>query len=155
MSESCCSAPAAGGDSRTCPECAHRGQSDDWLTVAALASGVVPPKQRFWLCREPQCEVVYFGEDGTVLTVSDMTVVPGFKARSADDLVCYCFFHRRRDIEEELRATGATSVPDRITAEVKAGNCACEVRNPSGRCCLGDVQKAIKEIREELNVVAA
>jgi hypothetical protein len=28
---------------------------------------------------------------------------------------------------------------------VKAGNCACEVKNPSGKCCLGDVMRAAKD----------
>ncbi len=27
-----------------------------------------------------------------------------------------------------------------IAREIKAGHCACEVKNPSGRCCLGDVR---------------
>lgn len=113
-------------------------------------SGVVPLRQGYWLCREPECDAVYFGEDATVLTASDMNVAPGFKSKSPDALVCYCFQHRRRDIEAELVAEGRTSIPDRITAEVKAGNCACEVRNPSGKCCLGDVQVAVQEISAEL-----
>jgi len=31
---------------------------------------------------------------------------------------------------------------------VKAGRCACEVKNPSGACCLGEVNKAVKDARE-------
>jgi len=77
-------------------------------------------------------------------------VAPGFKSKSPEALVCYCFQHRRHDIEADLLADGRTSIPVRITAEVKAGNCACEVRNASGRCCFGDVQKAIQEINLEL-----
>ena len=152
MSESCCSVPSEGGDSGNCPESGYRGQSVDWLTVAALTSGLVPPKQQFWMCWDPDCEVVYFGEDGTLLCVSDLAVTPGFKMQSANGLVCYCFLHTRGEIQGELQATGKTTVPDHITAEVKAGNCACEVRNPSGRCCLGEVQKAIQESRKKLEV---
>src|SRR6266481_8503338 len=37
------------------------------------------------------------------------------------------------------------TVANRIAAEVKAGNCACEVKNPSGKCCLGDVTQAAKD----------
>jgi hypothetical protein len=29
---------------------------------------------------------------------------------------------------------------------VKAGNCACEVRNPQGSCCLGNVQATVKQV---------
>jgi len=120
-----------------------------------MMSGVVPPRQRYWLCRELGCEVVYFGEDATALTASDMNVAPGFKSRSPEALVCYCFQYRRGEIEAELLADGHTSIPDRITAEVQAGNCACEVRNPTGRCCLGEVTTAIQEISVELTMANA
>jgi hypothetical protein len=29
--------------------------------------------------------------------------------------------------------------------EVKAGNCACEMKNPSGKCCLGDVTRTVRD----------
>lgn len=139
---------------RDCPRCGGRGQSVDRFTVAALTIGVVPANQRYWLCRRPACDVVYFGEDATVITAVQMTVAPGFKSKAREALVCYCFQHRRGDIEAELLAEGRTSIPDRIAAEVEAGNCACEVRNPSGKCCLGEVAAAIREIGAALAVSA-
>ena len=88
-----------------------------------------------------------------LLGTSDLRVIPGFKGSpSQNDLVCYCFLYRRQDIEDELRADGDTTIFERISAEVKAGNCACEVRNPSGDCCLGDVKKAIQKTRENLQM---
>jgi hypothetical protein len=45
---------------------------------------------------------------------------------------------------DEIRATGKCTIPQRITAEVKAGNCACEIRNPQRSCCLGNVNVAVK-----------
>jgi hypothetical protein len=36
-------------------------------------------------------------------------------------------------------------VAERIKAEVDAGHCACEVKNLSGKCCLGDVTRAAKD----------
>lgn len=120
--------------------------------MAALVSGPVPRRQSFWLCRDADCDAVYFGEDGQLLRIADLRVVPGFKRKSRERLVCYCFDYRREDIEKELRSNGYTTIPERITAEVKAGNCACEVRNPSGKCCLGEGKKAEQEIRRELQV---
>jgi hypothetical protein len=96
---------------------------------------------------------VYFGEDGTLLGTSDVRVIPSFKGSPGpNDLVCYCFLYSRQDIEDELKAGGDTTIFERITAEVQAGNCACEVRNPLGKCCLGDVRKAIQESRETLRI---
>jgi hypothetical protein len=41
-------------------------------------------------------------------------------------------------------------VAERITTKVQAGNCSCEVKNPSGKCCLGDVNRAIQQIQSEV-----
>lgn len=153
MSESCCSISQRPLVVRSCPVSNFRSKPVEWLTVAALAARDVPPRQNYWLCEDSDCDVVYFGEDGMLLGTSDLRVLPGFKGSpSQNDLVCYCFLYRRQDIEDELRAAGDTTIFERITAEVKAGNCACEVRNPSGDCCLGDVKKAIQKTRENLQM---
>lgn len=150
MSESCCSVSKIPGTISTCPLSGSRGKPVDWLTVAALSAKPVPPRQDFWACTDPQCDVVYFAEDGSFLRVHDLRVFPGFKAGGNERLVCYCFNYRRRDIENELLQSGRTTISERIAADVKASNCACEVRNPLGRCCLGEVKKAEREIHLEL-----
>ncbi len=153
MSESCCSTSHRPPATRSCPVSDFRSKPVEWSTVAALAARRVPPRQYFWLCEDSDCDVVYFGEDGTLLGTGDVRVIPSFKGSpSPNDLVCYCFLYSRQDIEDELKASGDTTIFDRITAEVKAGNCACEVRNPSGKCCLGGVKRAIQETREELQM---
>ena len=153
MSESCCSVPAVEGDGARCPASGFEGKPVDWTTVAALTAGPVLPKQDFRLCRDAGCDVVYYGSAGAVLKAGDLYVQPGFKEGS-DGLVCYCFLHRRSDIARQLSETGETDVFDSIKSEVQAGNCACEVRNPSGKCCLGEVQQAIRSLEKELGVTA-
>jgi hypothetical protein len=56
--------------------------------------------------------------------------------------VCYCFAVREQDIRRELVETGHSSASERITALVRADRCACEVKNPQGSCCLGNVVDA-------------
>lgn len=162
MSESCCSpadsgdhcaAPEATNKTNACPACSQEGPSVDPLTVAAMTRGHIAAKQNYWLCRDPECQTVYHGDQGAVLGIADMHVVPGFKMSGPEGLVCYCFMHSRGQIEEQLRAHGETTVPRRITAEIKAGNCACEVRNPAGRCCLGEVNQAVATISARLSEV--
>ncbi len=153
MTESCCALPQRDQRPGLCPESGHEGKPVDWLTVAALSRGQVPARQNFWLCRDRQCEVVYFGSASATLKLQDVSVVPGFKNES-DGLVCYCFLHRTNDIARELAESGRTGVFDSIKAEVEAGNCACEVKNPSGKCCLGDVQKTIRRLEADLGVQA-
>jgi hypothetical protein len=71
-----------------------------------------------------------------------MVVRVGAKETADPIPVCYCFGFTRKDIEDEIVETGRSTVADRIKTEVNAGNCACEVRNPSGKCCLGGVARA-------------
>jgi hypothetical protein len=43
---------------------------------------------------------------------------------------------------------GSSTAADRITALVKADRCACEVRNPQGTCCLGNVTAAVRIVAD-------
>lgn len=128
-----------------CPESGAGGTPVARQTVAALVRGRVPPRQDFWLCRDPSCPVIYFGSEAAIYEVEDLVSAPGYKEGS-DGLLCYCFLVRERDIAREIEETGASYALERITEEVKAGNCACEVRNPSGKCCLSDVQHALDRL---------
>lgn len=152
MTEECCTVPTAQSGS-PCPTNGALGAKVAWTTVAALTHVAVPPKQEFRLCRDPECDIVYYGAAGDVLRTHDLTVRPGFKD-GAEGLLCYCFLHLRSEIARQLEATADTDVFRSIKVQVRAGNCACEVRNPSGKCCLGDVQQAIGELREQLGAPA-
>jgi hypothetical protein len=140
MREDCCSLSEVSNDIESCPACRCRGQSVENSTVAALVTGSVPARQTLWLCRDRNCEVVYFGDAGARVLVSDLRFLPAFKTESPEALVCYCFLHPRSEIQAELRHGGISTLVDRISAKVQAGECVCEVRNPSGRCCLGEVK---------------
>ncbi len=152
-SESCCSVPPADSNASLCPEDGFAGKPVDFTTVAALANGPVPPRQTFRLCHDAECDVVYYGSAGAVLTVSDLNVQPGFKS-AGDGLVCYCFLHRKDDIARQLSESGETTIFDSIESEVEAGNCACDVRSPSGKCCLGEVRETIRILEKEMGVNA-
>ena len=151
MSDSCSEVANVGVEPTVCPEGGARGTSVAWQTVAALVRGHLPLKQEFRLCREPSCPVVYFGSEGTELRVEDLCVSPGFK-EGGDGLLCYCFEVRKTDLVSEIAETGSSGALNEISAEVEAGNCACEVRNPSGKCCLGEIGRAIRSLEKELGV---
>lgn len=150
MSSDCCTAPAEPKSPGVCPQNGRPGQAVEWHTVAALTLGPVPEHQKFWLCQNRDCEVVYFGDAGARLRVSELRFLPASKSESPEALVCYCFLHPRKEIESELRDAGTSTLVDRIAAKVKARECACEVRNPSGRCCLREVREEIARLRDAL-----
>jgi len=94
------------------------------------------PEHRF--CSTPSCPVVYFGLDETF--DQEEIVVPVFqKEPPGERPVCYCFGIGEADIRRELEQAGRSTAAERITALVKAERCACEVKNPQGSCCLGNV----------------
>lgn len=146
MTKPCCATSGGGRPTPACPVDGSPGRAVRHLTVAALTRLSVPPLQQLWLCTSPECDVVYFGDAGALLRRGDVRVVPSFKT-GAEDLLCYCFEHRRRDLARDIEATGATPVLASITAQVRAGDCACAVRNPTGKCCLPEVAAAIEELR--------
>jgi Zinc binding domain len=134
---------------RPCPVTARVSQPVPWRTVAALAAGAVPSHQAFWICPDPGCDVVYFGEDGARLSVSELRFAPGFKSTERDPLLCYCFLHRHGEVEEEVRQQGGSDLAERIARRVEAGDCLCAVRNPTGRCCLPEVKRAVAALAGE------
>jgi hypothetical protein len=134
----------------TCPSCATKAKSVSTLTVKSLVRHHtrVSKDSAYWFCRTPDCEVVYFSEK-TVFRKADVKVRVGLKEREDPIPLCYCFGYDREDVRRDIEAHGKSEVPDRIKAEVQAGFCACEVKNPSGNCCLGDVNRAVKELQAE------
>ena len=150
MTSSCCGPSSDAPERAVCPEDGSTGDPVKRLTVAAQMRGPVPPRQEFWLCRSPDCSVVYFGSEGTTITTDQVHEIPGFKA-AGRDLACYCFVYRESEIAEEVRSSGTSSMVASVEDQVRAGNCACEVRNPSGKCCLKD----LKALEVELSTGAA
>jgi len=133
-----------------CPLCGSKGKSVSTLTVKSLARNhtkVVTPAT-YSFCRHPDCAAVYFSDE-IVFTKKDVKVRVGIKERENPVPVCYCFGYMRQDIRRDMETHGQTGIPARIKAEVQGGFCACEVKNPSGACCLGDITRAVQEIRAE------
>jgi Zinc binding domain/BFD-like [2Fe-2S] binding domain len=132
-----------------CPANGARSKQVDMLTVRSLVRQLPlrMPVTQYYFCEAPDCDVVYFSVDpqAPIFRRADLLVRVGVKEESDPIPVCYCFGFTRKDIENEIAATGRSTMADRITAEVKAGNCACEVKNPSGKCCLGNVARVSQE----------
>jgi hypothetical protein len=97
-----------------------------------------------------------FSEDGTQIFTTDQVRERVYqKEPDGDDVfVCYCFRHTPGSIRAEFAATGASTVIDAINAGIQAGQCACDIRNPQGACCLGNVSAVVKDVKQALQVEA-
>ena len=146
-----CDLPDVPKQSRTtdkCPRCGQRGKEVDGQTVKAMLSVSLAhvTHEPYFFCRTQSCPVVYFSADGQQHFTTDQVRERVYqKEPDADDVfVCYCFRHPRGSIRREIETTGKSTVVDAITAGVQAGQCACDIRNPQGSCCLGNVRAVVK-----------
>jgi len=103
-------------------------------------------ESEYRFCAAPECRVVYFNGAGQAFTTEDLRVRVGLKESSDPIPLCYCFGFEDRHVREEIERTGKTSVPQRISQFIKQRLCACEMRNPSGACCLGEVNKSARRL---------
>jgi len=91
-------------------------------------------------------EIVYFLPCGDCLLKPDVRVRLGLKETQDRVPSCYCFGFADAIVVEKIRPSGNCAIPQCVTAEAPAGNCACEICNPQGSCCLGNVNSALKRI---------
>jgi hypothetical protein len=104
-------------------------------------------------CSTSDCPVVYFDDDRSnhCFTVDDLRIRVGLKAKEDPIALCYCFGFDESHMREEISQTGETTIPETISRFIHEGLCACDARNPSGMCCLGEVNKAAKLLKLQLS----
>ena len=138
-----------------CPKCEQVGAVADRITLKALLTpdglrrGI--PKQPHY-CATRECPVVYFDREENV-TFAEGELKVRVYAKHPDDAAieaCYCF---AVNVGTMCDAARARELREMVAREVQAGHCACEVKNPKGACCLGDLVRI--ERAETTSVSAA
>ena len=159
MSEKC-ECPAEGGAATcevtvsaagvSCPTCQRPGKAVDSGTLKALLARPLTEVRAvdYRFCRTPECPTVYYSVDGDQRFSEDDLRERVYQKHLHDKrvFVCYCFRHTSHSIRQEFVATGASTVVRAITAGIQAGQCACDIRNPQGSCCLGNVRALVERI---------
>ena len=154
MSSDCCSVTETREkEIDRCPQCGEKGKSVTLATVGAMVKIEVEAVRlsagAYKLCHNLSCPVVYFAPEISI-EKADLRVSVNFKEKDYEGPVCYCFNHTVASIREEIHSSGRSTAVDMITKEIKAGRCACEVKNPAGTCCLGDVVRVVKSLPVQL-----
>jgi hypothetical protein len=119
------------------------------ITVKALLAEqalrrFLPGEFRF--CPDAGCDVVYFTADGQRFTTADVRVPVWQKLPFGNRPICYCFGESETSMRSDVANGEGARVIERVREHIAAERCVCEVRNPRGACCLGDVMAAIKRI---------
>jgi hypothetical protein len=102
--------------------------------------------ESYRFCADPSCRIVYYSDKGTCFTVDELRELVTTKAQGDKRPICYCFGFTEGDAREEIARTGTSAIPSTISRLIKMGMCACEVRNPAGVCCLGDVNRIVNRV---------
>lgn len=153
MSLSCCSpgpTPEAWSADR-CRQSETKGRKVPIITLKSLLRPDslvrLAPDVQHYFCPDTDCEVVYFSTNGTYHR-HELKVPVYQKDSGADVPVCYCFGWTRATIADAAAPGEEGEVAPSISAHIKAGRCGCEVNNPQGACCLGNVIAEVRAVKE-------
>ena len=118
--------------------CPVNGKSYSEVPVSTVMHHINQPwnyqlgTQAYYFCDDPECDVVYFGLDNTVIKIDSLRTKVGIKERDNKSLICYCFGVDRQQSKNSLEAKAF------VIEQTKNHTCTCTSSNPSGRCCLKD-----------------
>ncbi len=138
---SCCSEthPSKRHD---CPEC---GKSCLPVKMQTIFHQVVFPDNQntpegdYAFCPNHECLTGYF---------SASEIIPKSKLHAFENgrqaLLCHCFDVSQPAYRAAIQSSTHEAIKAFVVQQTKVGNCACEARNPSGRCCLADFARMEK-----------
>lgn len=126
---------------RRCPDCGTTGRL---VGVAPIRPHVPDAVAGPWsYCPNASCRIVYFLE---VNAIDDDHVFSqvGTKAATKPKPVCFCFGHTAADIAADLALHGRSTINESVNAAIANGLCARERLNPTGKCCLPAIRRALR-----------
>ena len=150
MADCCCAGPDQSESTVVCRSCGTSGKPVESVTVKAMLTDAALARYEhaaYRFCPDAACAVVYFAENGTAFTKDDVRERVWQKEPAGCRTLCYCFGENEADISEEIERTGRSEAVQRVRAHIAAKRCACEVRNPRGACCLGDLMAAVDRLQ--------
>ena len=166
MTENWCSRSAAESDAcelpaptiqrtprtpNVCPVCGQIGKPVQGQTVKAflLVSLRQVRNGEYLFCRTQTCPVVYFSRDSQqTFTAEQVRERVYQKEPNTEDVcVCYCFRYTVGDLRAASHETRVAIIDD-INAGIQADQCACDLRNPQGSCCLGNARGLVKQLEQ-------
>lgn len=92
--------------------------------------------QTYYFCTDTNCNVVYFAEDNSRILHNEMREPVGQKSEHPQRIICYCFDIKLSDIKDNPQQRKQF-----VIEQTRQSQCDCQIRNPSGKCCLKDFPK--------------
>ncbi len=138
----CCPKPSS--HRLACPACHNTGKPVSARTLRHHLrfpdNSKIIDDCEYSYCKAPDCQVVYFWTDNHV-NQQQLHSWPLIK----QNLLCYCFAISIQHYQSALQSGNANEIKLFVKNQTKNGQCACEVRNPGGHCCLAEFSQIEKK----------
>ena len=150
----CCSNGAVKADESLLTACQICGEPGRIVAKQTVVHQVISEKlssvgdAEYRFCGSVDCDVVYYSVDGNVFTTDDVRELVTTKMNGDNRPLCYCFGFTEGNVRREIVLRGETTIPAQVTQFIKEKLCACEIRNPSGSCCLGEINRTVRLVEE-------
>lgn len=134
MSDCCASNPKK-INTQTCPQCNTACKHVAMLTLyhqVKFPENLNIISDDYYFCSAKDCATAYFSMTGNRISKQQLT---SHQAILSDKL-CYCFDIATADYLTALNTKQAEAIKNFVIERTKSGECACELKNPSGQCCL-------------------
>ncbi len=145
----CCSANPSTITTQPCAQCGAICRSVEMRTVylqLRFPENQAVTPDHYFFCPAKTCSIGYFSTAGNI--------IPSLHLKSHHDIqqdrLCYCFDIDATDYVDALRANRAEAIKDFVIQRTKSGECACEITNPSGLCCLAKFKLLNQQYRSKL-----
>jgi hypothetical protein len=129
---------------QVCPKCGSTCKS---VGMPTLYHHVRFPENQslitdsYYFCPAKTCSVGYFSSAGNTIFKQHLRSYQAIQ----NDALCYCFDIDANQYLSALKAQHAEPVKEFVMLRTKTGDCACEIRNPSGQCCLANFKRLENE----------
>jgi hypothetical protein len=139
MSDCCCPSTST-KTKQICPECGATCKS---VGIPTLYHQVRFPENQsividtYYFCPAKTCSIAYFSSTDNIIPKQ---LLRSYQAIQ-NDAICYCFDINAEQYLSALKDRRAEPIKAFVTQRTKAGECACEIRNPSGLCCLANFKR--------------
>ena len=136
----CCWPNTIAKTRQICPECGSTCKS---VGMPTLYHQVRFPNNQslitdsYYFCPAKTCSVGYFSSAGNTIPKQHLRSYQAIQ----NDALCYCFDIDANQYLLAIKAHRAEPIKEFVMQRTKAGECACEVRNPSGQCCLANFKR--------------
>jgi hypothetical protein len=131
----CCSGSNTKPATQACPQCDTACKSVEMRTLyhqVRFPENQGVPSDAYYFCTSKKCSTGYFSIAGNSVPKQHLRTHQDIQ----NDTLCYCFDIDAADYLTALSTNNAEAIKNFVMQRTKSNECACELRNPSGQCCL-------------------